>query len=368
MAPDNRRFYDLRRRPYLLLFPVAVALAWWGVSHWLLHAGGWLADYRPRFHALAQTQGFMTCLVLGFLLTMIPRRTRTAPPALALVAFVAAAPALAVALAWEDHWVAAQGAWLAALLALVAFIARRAGGEGEPRLPNGFVWLPAALLMAITGGLAIIVAELGAGSQWRQLGEGLTQQGFLIGIVLGVGGALVLPLMTRDARPASGPLTWRDHLARFLHLSGAVVFAVSFWLEQTVSLPLAMALRAGVTTAVLLGCAELWRRPRRPGLTAHVIWISAWLVPVGYALAAAAPYRFRAGLHVTLVGGLALLGLLASLLIALVGGAILVLLSLPVLIVVAILGLVFAPILLPIVLLLMLIGMVIKGIGLAFAF
>ena len=58
-----------RRQPYLLLFPLGIALWWVGVAHWLLHSVGLLADYRPLLHATVQTQGFLTCMAVGFLFT-----------------------------------------------------------------------------------------------------------------------------------------------------------------------------------------------------------------------------------------------------------------------------------------------------------
>ncbi len=70
-----------RRQPYRVFFPLGLLLAWCGVVHWLLHGLGVLPDYRPVFHAITQIQGFMMCFAVGFLLTAIPRRTGTAPPA-----------------------------------------------------------------------------------------------------------------------------------------------------------------------------------------------------------------------------------------------------------------------------------------------
>jgi uncharacterized protein involved in response to NO len=72
-----------------------------------------------------------------------------------------------------------------------------------------------------------------------------------------------------------------------------------------------MLLRATLTLVVLLAAARLWRRPR-PAWNARAIWIAAWMVPAGYLLAAIFPDQFRAGLHVTFIGGFALLALAVS--------------------------------------------------------
>jgi len=70
-----------RREPYRILFPLGVVLAWAGVLHWLLLALGIAGEYRSIFHSMAQIQGFIVCFAIGFLFTMIPRRTGTDAPA-----------------------------------------------------------------------------------------------------------------------------------------------------------------------------------------------------------------------------------------------------------------------------------------------
>ena len=298
------------RNPYRLLFPIGVALSWAGVSHWALHAVGLFVDYRPRFHAMAQTQGFMTCMALGFLFTMIPRRTRTAPPQPWQLLVAAMGPVAVVLAAWNSQWVLAQAVWLLVAIVVVEFIARRFGGPGESRAPNGFVWIPASLLLGVAGSSLALLSEIGVVSlNWLLVGQRMVQQGFFVGLILGVGGSLALPLMTRGERPASGELTARDRVARVLHLLGAISLAASFWVEVNYSMQLAMAMRAGVTFGVVAGAARLWRLPSRPGANARIVWCAAWLLPLGYFLAALMPMTFRAGLHVTLIGGFATLSL-----------------------------------------------------------
>jgi uncharacterized protein involved in response to NO len=76
----------------MLFFPLGIALAWAGVAHWYLLSIGAIENYRPIFHSMAQIQGFMTCFAAGFLLTMIPRRTGSDPPAGWQIAVCAVAP------------------------------------------------------------------------------------------------------------------------------------------------------------------------------------------------------------------------------------------------------------------------------------
>src|SRR5207237_10323488 len=89
-----------RREPYRLLFPLGVLLAWAGVLHWFLLATGVFSEYRSIFHAFAQIEGFMTCFAVGFLFTLIPRRTATAPPASWQMAFATSPPLAVTVCAW----------------------------------------------------------------------------------------------------------------------------------------------------------------------------------------------------------------------------------------------------------------------------
>lgn len=303
-----------RREPYRVLFPVGVALACAGILHWLLHALRLWPDYRPVFHAMTQVQGFLTCMAAGFLLTMIPRRTQSAPPAGWQVAVCVLAPVITMAAAWQRRWTLAQLAWIAAALVLAGFALQRLYGAGSGRRPPvGFVWIPLGLAMGLAGALGSLAAAWAAPQQaWlHTLASALVLQGMFIGFVLGAG-ALALPLMTRDGAPpdlGAGP---HDRLALAAHLTAAALLVASFWLEATVSLRLALGVRAAVVLAVYVFGIEMWRPPARPGWNARAIWGAAWCVPLGYVLAAARPQDALAGLHVSFIGGFALLALLIS--------------------------------------------------------
>ena len=205
-----------RREPYLLLFPLGVALSWAGVLHWLLHALGLLGSYRAVFHALAQIQGFLMSFAVGFLFTMIPRRTGSAPPSAVEMSIALVAPPAVVLAAWHDQWLVSQLAWLALAATVIAFAVRRfLSATSRRRPPNAFVWIPLALAMGITGSIVVAASDrLGVEQAWLvDLGRGLLLQGMFTGLVLGVG-ALALPLMTRGEAPPDAGAGVRETAAR----------------------------------------------------------------------------------------------------------------------------------------------------------
>jgi uncharacterized protein involved in response to NO len=302
------RGVNLRREPYRLFFPLGLLLAWAGVLHWLLHAVGVLANYRPIFHAMVQMQGFMTCFVVGFLFTAIPRRTQSAPPATWQLVAGALLPVGVTVAAWYESWPVTQGCWLLLIGLLIAFAfgRLRAGGGGR-RPPNSFVWIPVSLLFGVGGALLTGLTGLGEEYLWaHDLGQRLVLQGMFLGLIAGIGG-MVLPLLTRGEAPPDGGDGFEDRAVRWLHLGAAALLGISFWIEIAVSLRGGYLLRAAILVALLGGSARLWRPPSVPGWHRRLVWLSGWMLPLGYLLAAAFPFQKKAGLHVTFVGGFALM-------------------------------------------------------------
>ncbi len=300
-----------RREPYLLFFPLGVLLSWAGVAHWLAFSLGLLGDFQPIFHAMTQVQGFLMCFAVGFLMTMVPRRTGSAPPAAWEVAVCAIAPVVTSVAAWNQAWHVSQAAWLALASTLVAFAVRRfLAASSRRRPPNGFVWIPASIGIGIVGAVLTGIGAAGPGAPFwlHDVGQGMVLQGMFVGLVLGVGG-LAFPLMTRGQAPADAQGGAADWSERILHLAAASVLVASFVVQETVSVRTAMLLRAAVVVSVLVFSVELWRRPDQPGANRWLVWAAGWCLPLGYLVAAAWPQYPSAGLHVVFIGCFATLSL-----------------------------------------------------------
>lgn len=305
-----------RREPYAVFFPLGILLSWAGVGRWLdVAVGGHSADYLPVyiFHSMTQIQGFLLCFAMGFLFTMIPRRTGTAPPTALEMAIGLASPVFTAAAAWAQWWAWSQAGWLAACGLLVAFVMRRFLSSGAARRPpTGFVWIPVALVLGIVGSL-LTGAGSSLGSQWmwlHNLGQMFVLQGVFVALVLGVGG-LALPMMTRGVAPSDAQWTARDAFVVAAHVAGALLLVASFFLQLRVSVSLGCGLRAAVILLEYVLAMQLWRLPL-PGWNRRLVWLSAWCLPLGFAAAAAFPSFYQAGLHVAFVSGLATLTLAVS--------------------------------------------------------
>ena len=85
---------ELRREPFRIFFPLGMAVGLAGVAPWPLYAHGDLTQYPGLLHALSMTQGFLLLPAFGFLGTMLPRRSQTAPLSALELAAAGAGPLL----------------------------------------------------------------------------------------------------------------------------------------------------------------------------------------------------------------------------------------------------------------------------------
>lgn len=307
-----------RREPYRVLFPLGVLIAWAGVAPWLVLGAWGIGAHVGIFHSIAQIQGFIMCFVVGFLFTAIPKRTQTPPPAAWEMVLAVVAPVATAVAAWFGAVAVAQAAWGVLMLTLFAFVVRRfrmtrRSGKAHRRPPNSFVWLPLSLAIGIAGaGLIGVQRPLGPEWFWlHELGKALVLQGMILGLIVGVGG-MVIPLITCGDAPPDGESTPRDLRVRAAHVLAAFALVATFVVEMRVSPRLGFGLRALLVGVLLVGVAKIWRVPRVPGWHRWLVWLSAWMLPLGYGLAAFDPIRKQAGLHVVFIGGFALMVLAVS--------------------------------------------------------
>jgi uncharacterized protein involved in response to NO len=296
-----------RSEPFRLFFPIGVVLAWVGIGHWLLYDLGITRTYSCLLHGLVQMQGFMMAFAVGFLLTAIPRRTRTPPPSASEMSLLAAALIATAAAAVAERWIAAEVAYLAIFALLLRFAVTRLRAADARRPPAAFVLIPFAILHGIVGGVLLLAATLpGVPASLMGLGRLLVEQGVFLCLVVGVG-SLVLPLMAGAPPPADLDASPRERWKALGYAAAGVVLGGSFGLEYAGWERLAPLLRGAVVAAGLGLGGGVWRPPQKPGLHRRLVWLAAWLVPAGLVVSALWPsYRVPA-LHIVFIGGFSLM-------------------------------------------------------------
>lgn len=306
---------EARREPFRVLFPLAVIGGCIGVGHWMAYAMGWTASASGAFHAAVQIRVYLAAFVAGFLMTAIPRFTGAPHPSSRELAAVLLLLGFQMALLAYEWWTLADVCYAAFLVSLLLFVGRRI--RRRPRSsspPVEFLWIPLAFVLALIGVLVLVLSRYSL--VWNRgavMGTLLTQQGFILPLVFGVGGFLIPRLLGQvheSARFAGVPPA-RASLLRTRRFYAAAVSATlllaSFPLEAAGEIRLAYALRASCATIEFLVVARLLRYPQGRGLRGILLWGSLWFVIAGLWGPVASPAYRVVLLHLLFLGGLSLM-------------------------------------------------------------
>ncbi|HVY49819.1 MAG TPA: NnrS family protein [Minicystis sp.] len=292
----------LVREPFRVFFPLAFVLGAAGVSHWIAFAFGKLDRSLGLFHAITMTEAFLPAFAAGFLMTAIPKRTRSAPAGAVTIGALAVLLPLVSIRAFAGAFAFAELAYVAALVVLAAFAVRRfAGRAAGRRPPASFGLVPAGLVAGIAGASLIAWSSFGGSSFAYDLGRRLAFEGVFTLLALGVG-AFFLPLATRgEAQPDA---TSARSFAGYA-LAGLVVVAT--YVAEVRGFARAAHLVRGLAIATVFAASGAYRAPTRPGANRRLLWLAAIAFPLGPLCAAALPWHALAAMHVTFIGGFGLL-------------------------------------------------------------
>jgi len=292
------------RDPYRVLFPTGVAFALLGAALWPLALVARI-PYPGTLHASLMIEGFELSFISGFLLTILPRITRTDPTgatvtnaALALlVSFGAAALAGQLAVA--------HGCALLLLLLLASVMLRRVRAhKNDP--PQEIVFAPFGLLLGIAGA----ALQLATAAAWLvepgpRFGIRLMSLGMVLAMVLGFG-TLLVPVFLEIKDPLVIPKIARPHerpARRAIYLALAISLVLTFVADGAGAAAVGAFGRAVLASLVLGLGWKIWRRPGRRTFPAAVLWSSGWMIGAGLWAAALLPLHTVAALHVVLLGG-----------------------------------------------------------------
>jgi uncharacterized protein involved in response to NO len=291
--------------PYRILFPIGAVFAIVGVALWPALALGF-GVWPGELHARLMAQGFELAFIGGFLLTFLPRVTRTLEIVRPLDAWIVVGCVLLCgAAAWLNVAVVAQAAFVTGIVTLITvFVDRLRRRKNDP--PEELFFIPLGLLLGLVGGLV----QLAAAAGWivepaPRFGLRLVSLGMVLAIVLGVG-AILVPTFIGIKDPLVIPKIAGAHERagrRFFYAVLAQLFVATFVLEA-LGLPRPGAvLRAGVAAIMLLWVWKLWRLPTRAGTTGWLLWTAGVCVGLGLIAIALWPLHAAGLQHLTLLGG-----------------------------------------------------------------
>jgi len=302
-------FREVNQEPFRVFFPAAVLTGTLGVLLWPLHFSGIIPLYPGVAHAHLMAHGFFGGFIFGVLGTGLPRML-SAPPfylwqvlcLLTLYVFMVVANAL--------------GKTLGADLLLLAFvagfascaIARIAKRKDVP--PPGFVLVALALASLVAGTVLEIIhaRQEEPAIFWVNLQHLLSYQGFILLPIIGVGTFLLprffdLPNLNEFPESRTPPPGWRRKALGAL-LTGVVVLG-SFGLEAAGWARLGSAIRLITGALYLFSQVPIYRSAIHKNSLRASLAIALVLLFAGYGWTILFPTNRVAVLHLTLVGGFA---------------------------------------------------------------
>jgi uncharacterized protein involved in response to NO len=289
---------------------VAVGIA--GVALWPLYFSGTISFYPGMSHARLMAYGFFGGFIVGFLGTAFPRMLGAAPlqpfeTAVLLVLYVAM---VAVILAAKTTL--GDGLFVLLLLVLAAMLGGRARKRADVP-PPGFVLVGLALLCAAVGAVLSILQNYSETAFfWGALQHLLVYQGLMLLPILGVGAFLFprfLGLGSQHSFPESitPPPGWTGKALAALLTGGLII--VSFWLEAAGWVRAGPGLRFAVTLIYLVREVPIYRSGTARNAPAGILKLALGLLLAGFAAIVFLPgYRISL-LHLTLIGGFAMITL-----------------------------------------------------------
>ena len=302
----------MQSEPYRLFFPLGLVMGMVGVSHWLFYGLGWSQEYSGFYHFAVQIWLYMGGFAGGFLMTAIPRFSDTPVASRVEVASFLLLMFFTFYFLLIQHWAFAAACFIVWLFRLAWFVVKRFLKRQIADPPTEFVWVPIAFAHGIAGTLLIFLSQvitMPAGTM--EMGKSMGSQGFLLSLVLGIGGYLGPRLMG-----IGGPLpsikkeevsSHRYFKIVFYVASGVFLFLTFCFPESPENL-WAHFLRAALVTSILIFTKALsWEWPRPKGFFSKLVWISFWMVAAGLWLAPLFPKYRVAMLHFVFIVGFSLL-------------------------------------------------------------
>ena len=300
---------EMAAEPFRLFFPAGVLAGIIGVALWPLHFLGVIELYPGVSHARIMACGLFGAFIFGFLGTAMPRMLSAKPlRAFEVLPLLLLHVATVVSFAAGKVFVG-DALFLLLLAAFVSCLVRRAAQRRDTP-PPGFVLVGLSFL-SIAAGTALATAQHFRELDlfWITLQRLLSYQGFVLLPILGIG-PFILPRLfgmqsQHDFPEMLMPATAWWKKAALAFSAGTLVIA-SFFIEASGWYRTGYALRFATALTYILIEMPFHRAPAVNALGVGVRIAFAGIV-LGFLAVALFPAYRVALLHLTLVGGFAVI-------------------------------------------------------------
>jgi len=315
-ARQNKGYIQLiaAGEPYRLLFPIGALIGIFGVMMWPLFVWNFTKAYPGLTHPRVMIEGFLTCFVIGFLGTALPRLLDVPRMTLGETFGFAGTLPLIAWLHFTGHTAAGDQLFFLMLLVLVfALVFRAIFRKDTP--PPAFVLVALGILSALSGVAIQIIAQIAPTALSGTVvttGRLLLFQGYLLLPIMGIGAFLLprffgMPSRQNFPESLSLPPGWKKRA--FFAMSCGVAVIASFVFEATGWLHLGYGLRAAAVLLYFYREVPVHQAGFGGGTLALSLRIALIAIPCGYLLMAVWPERAFSFLHIVFITGFSLITL-----------------------------------------------------------
>lgn len=299
MEPKN---HDIE--PYKVLFPIGILCSVIGPSFWILFQSRMINFYPKESHGNLMYFGFLWAFIAGFLMTAVPKMTSAMTATLAEISVAVSLSFLQIILTIRNETGLSSYLVLFQVLFLLFILVRRF--MISKKIPfAGFVFIPTALLVALSGALLCIVTGD------RSLFLLLSGEAFVLNLILGLGSRLV-PVISRlpNALLPHQNSNAKEGFASSIIF--AVLFNATYFMQALGLINLAVIARTLIIVYALIKYFGLLKTPVKWTVVGAGLKITSTFLALGTLLSI--PYfgYSLAGLHVLYIGGFVLITLLIS--------------------------------------------------------
>lgn len=291
---------SLCAEPYRLFFPIGIAHGFWGVSLWLLYGLKIIPTYPGPLHIQLMIGGFLGSFVFGFITTAVPRFTQTFPARPHEILILALPLIIAPVMNADGALLMLAASYLAAA---IFFFGRWSQAQSRP--PDPFILIGFGLSAALFGE---ILMRLAADPQWITFGRLLFLRAFMLLTVVGVGSQMIPRLL--GAMSGGCVRSGSIRTNRFLYIG--LAFLGGCFIEAFVHPVLGRWVQTAIVGLIAVKHWGVLRLPFSRSKLAWVLWISCWFLLFGLAGESLFPSYSVHFLHLTFIGGFALMTLMVA--------------------------------------------------------
>ena len=299
---------SLQENPYRILFPLGWLMAFLGAFVWVWFKLNPEWGYPGVQHPQIMMGGFLASFVIGFLMTAAPKFTGSFPAAkseLLLISLAAVAMCLSAALG--EIVLTYLFNFLAFLLLFLFLVRRFLARRNNPPAPFVFVLLGVASVMIASFYLVMHNQWHWEATVTSRLAELFYRQGYILALVMGIGSRLVPALLGWMPSPLEGRVLFK--VLPFVLLMVLTVF--SYFLEALGLYHWGALLRLILFAWLSLKIWRIYHLPKNRTYQAWLLWLSAWMVLIGFIGQLYQPYRVHF-LHLLYIGGFGLMTMMVA--------------------------------------------------------